>query len=399
MRHPFVLAPFALATLGFSAGLLASPGDALGPGKRLLFGGVKRIAYVAATDAHGNLTALSGTTGQHFAPDGTAIGAPFTIANSPSAMAMDADGDFAIVWRTGLSDQRLWTQCYAADGAPKSDAVQVFASKDVLGDFDIAMDADGDFVVGWDDMVRTVIGPSFGYFGALVINENVRVQRYSNACVAKGKSVSVAYHGGTVANGDIGGTRVAMNASGAFTVAWWASGTGSDGIKSKSYRADGSASSIARTVTAALNVYDPDVAMADDGSSVVVWDGYSPATALYPSVMARVYGPTGFARGAQFVANEPTEDARFGPSVAMAGDGRFVIAWVTNPTPATANDVYARRFAANGTPLAGEFLAPVDPALGQGGGQVFVDPAGFTLLWQGYDATGDGTFVRRFEGP
>ncbi|HKY93505.1 MAG TPA: hypothetical protein VJM11_20805 [Nevskiaceae bacterium] len=399
----FPLTAVAATLLGTTGPVLAAPGDPLGPETQLVWGGVPRLVSVAAADPQGNLVAIAGQDGEHFSPAGVAVGPAFDLGTdgTPGEIAMEPDGDFVVAWRTGVSPQRLWARVYAADGAPKGAAIPVFQAPDLLGGFDVAVDADGDFVVAWDDMTRTALIPSLGYMSPLLLNQNIRVQRYTSAGLPNGAAKVVAHR--TSTTGDIGDTRVAMEADGDFVVLWQASGTTTNGIRARSYRANGVARTLARTVEPSGNAHEAVIAMAPDGAHAVGWTGF-PNGSIYAHAMVRLYDPAGKPRGPAFAAHAPATDARFAPAIGFSSDGHFVVAWVTNPTsPENANDVYARRFAPNGAPLAAEFLASVSPERNQNSQEVFFDADGlhFTLLWRGRSSLypSEGTFVRRFEGP
>lgn len=98
---------------------------------------------------------------------------------------------------------------------------------------------------------------------------------------------------------------------------------------------------------------NPDVARAGSGAAVIVWAGAADDADL-SEVMARRYGPNGEPVGAPFQVNQATRLRQYNPHVAMAADGSFVVAWLSE-VEAPEVRIYARRFAANGMPLGPEF--------------------------------------------
>ncbi len=66
---------------------------------------------------------------------------------------VDSDGDFVISWESYFQDGDylgIYAQRYSADGAPQGSEFQVNAfTTDSQEDPTVAMDSDGDFVVGW----------------------------------------------------------------------------------------------------------------------------------------------------------------------------------------------------------------------------------------------------------
>lgn len=142
----------------------------------------------------------------------------------------------------------------------------------------------------------------------------------------------------------------------------------------------------------------PSVAMAPDGRFVVAWVDGANASTLH--ISARVFGPDGVPRGDSFSAS-PMGGLRTSPAAGMAADGRFVVAWEGGDTAANAGEIYARQFAPDASPQgdiidvgAAASLAVREPAVGVGAGGDFV------VAWQtlasedpggGGDANGDGS--------
>jgi hypothetical protein len=87
------------------------------------------------------------------------------------------------------------------------------------------------------------------------------------------------------------------------------------------------------------------IAMAADGGFVVAWDGVGDGADVYMRRFAANGSPLGQARVNTTTAGEQVE-----PVVAMAADGSYVVAWLSE------HDIVARRFAVDGAPLAGEFI-------------------------------------------
>ena len=148
--------------------------------------------FVVAWDSYGS--ASTDTTnlsiqGQRYASDGTALGSEFQVntyttgsQNTPS-IAMDAAGDFVVVWQSGPaggSDTSVRTvrgQRYFSDGSTRGAAFQVntYTTDDQYGSR-VAADVDGDFVVVWvskgssygDDSDASIQGQRYGSNGSAV---------------------------------------------------------------------------------------------------------------------------------------------------------------------------------------------------------------------------------------
>lgn len=102
------------------------------------------------------------------------------------------------------------------------------------------------------------------------------------------------------------------------------------------------------------------VAAAPSGDFVVVWmsdlqDG------SYQGIYARLYGPDGSPRTEEFRVNEITLSTQLWPRVAMDAQGNFAVVWqsfdpVEEPPVIRLEEIKARLFRADGTPVAGEIL-------------------------------------------
>lgn len=147
---------------------------------------------------------------------------------------------------------------------------------------------------------------------------------------------------------------------------------------------------IANTTTVGNQQY-PSVATAADGSSIVVWNNGSAA----PHIMGQRYDPYGTPIGSPVQISQTLAEPYSEPDVAMAADGRFVVTWDHN------NDgnnwgIIARRFNADGTAPANEFIANTHTTGNQWYPAVAMSPDGrFVIAWS--DAGLGATYYRRFE--
>ncbi len=74
-----------------------------------------------------------------------------TGSQSHSSVAIDADGNYAIVWTSDAGGSNILGKRYAANGSANSISFQINQStKDYQQDPGVAMDANGDFVVTWE---------------------------------------------------------------------------------------------------------------------------------------------------------------------------------------------------------------------------------------------------------
>ncbi|KAB2966652.1 MAG: hypothetical protein F9K18_05285 [Thermoanaerobaculia bacterium] len=95
------------------------------------------------------------------------------------------------------------------------------------------------------------------------------------------------------------------------------------------------------------------------GGFVVAWASEgSPGTDPLSSVQARRYDTGGIPLGDQFQVNSYTTNSQYFPAVTVAGQGGFVVVWLSWGSTGTDNDegsIQGQRFDAIGTPLGGEF--------------------------------------------
>jgi hypothetical protein len=122
-------------------------------------------------------------------------------------------------------------------------------------------------------------------------------------------------------------------------------------------------------------------------------------------VSARIYSANGSPQSTQeFVVNETRIGEQAKPSVAMDRVDGFVVTWVAGDGGGDGNSdaVMARRFAANGSPLDGEFLVNDYFPGSQAVPKIAMDKHGnFVIVWEdgepGRDGSQDGLYARRFD--
>ena len=210
-----------------------------------------------------------------------------------------------------------------------------------------AVDARGNFVVAWSDYE--------GY-------SDVKAQRF----YADGTRRDLEFQPNTlVAN--TAAPRVAGGSDGRFVVVWW---VGVDYGQVAARRYDAAGSPIGSEFLASTYpdgaVAQVDVAMSPDGAFVVAWtseaEGGPGSSNL--GIRVQLFDANGTRLGTEFAANTFTSSLQRHPSLAMAADGRFVVAWTSRGQDGEGDGVFARRFDASGAPLGAEFqvntYTPVD---------------------------------------
>jgi hypothetical protein len=141
---------------------------------------------------------------------------------------------------------------------------------------------------------------------------------------------------------------------------------------------------------------DASVAMRGDGSFVVVWAGRGRGD--QDGIFMRLFSAAGTPTTGEILVNQTAAGRQGLPAVAFAADGSIVVAWEGNGAGDFAG-IFVRRFSASGTPLAGESLVNAPLSLRQGDPALAVQSDGsFLVAWttRGVDGSGYDTFARRF---
>lgn len=137
----------------------------------------------------------------------------------------------------------------------------------------------------------------------------------------------------------------------------------------------------------------PDVAADAAGNFLVVWESSTSAGSdgSARSIQARRFRADGTPLAAQFQVNTQTVGEQVAPAVAMAPDGRFVVAWASDEGGGgpVDFDIRARRFAANGTPAGNDFLVNTFAVGDQRNPDIaWAGNFGFAVVWESDDDTG-----------
>jgi hypothetical protein len=203
--------------------------------------------------------------------------------------------------------------------------------------------------------------------------------------------------------------QVAAAPNGDFVVVWQTGGpqVGTPTVWVRLFRADGTPKAQQFRVSPSSTFQEfPRLAVGADGSFVVVWEEIlsTGGTITGSTVSGRRFGADGRPRGRRFRLNSnPAEDPE-SPSVAVAPDGSFVVAWSGTGRNYghdidDITDIYARRFDAAGQPLGPDFLVNSTTADEQDTPQVAMSASGdFVIAWASYggEAAFFDIYARRF---
>ncbi len=319
------------------------------------------------------------------------------------AVAADPGGDLVVVWRSGGSsgtDTSLTSiqgQRYASDGSPQGGEFQI-NTYTMNNQFNpaVAVDADGDFVVVWD---------SSGSSDTDTSASSIQGQRYAS----DGSPAGGEFQVNTYTTGSQRRPAVAMDAAGNFVVVWGSrSGGGTDpsySIQGQRYASDGSPVSSqfqVNTYTTNLQRY-PSAAMTPGGDFVVVWgnaqiplpEASGGADPSGDSIRGQRYAADGSQVGGDFQINTYTTDDQDKPTGAMDAAGNFVLVWHSQGsggTDTSQRSIQGRRFAADGSPAGGDFQVNTSTMSTQSYPVVAMAVGGaFVVAWDSVDSAGTDT--------
>ncbi len=270
---------------------------------------------------------------------------PFVVDTGSNAavsdIAMFDDGSSVVVWEENNgSNTDLFARMYDVSGAPLTSVISVGSTIGNQSNASVVA-SDAGFIVVWDSPYGA------GGYGD---SSDIYVQRYDTA----GKAVGSEFMANdTQTLGSQRNADIAMNDDGSFVIVWEDNNAGDgsgSGIFMQSYDSTGKGAGLVQvnTVTTS-NQFTPSIAMADDGSFAVAFTTATAGT-TYAAIVARIF-PVGGSADPEFLVNTSDDADAANPSIAMAGDGTFAVAWgVTSTMDAS---VYTQLFEADGTPRAG----------------------------------------------
>ncbi len=309
-------------------------------------------------------------------------------------VALDVDGDFVVVWDSGVSagsdasSLSIQGQRYASDGTEVGSQFQINTYYDgAQSEPFVAMEDNGDFVAVWYSD-GSVSGDSSG--------RSIQGQRYAS----NGTKIGGEFQVNTYTSNDQRYPSVSSDADGDF-IAVWESGvsSGSDSssssIQGQRYASDGSTVGFEFQVNTYTtdNQFRPSVASDSDGDFVVVWTSEgSSGTDTGFSIQGQRYASNGSTVGGEFQVNTYTSSDQVRPKVAMDADGDFVVVWQSAGSSGTDAGiaVLGQRYASDGTAAGSEFQINTSIASSQITPFVSMDDDGDTVaVWASQDSAGD----------
>jgi len=262
------------------------------------------------------------------------------------SIAMNAQGQSVVVWEAAhmgsQAPQQIYAQRYDSQGLPDGPEFQVNtqAERYNLGwlSTSVAMGSTGDFVVTWH---------SFNSSGI-----NVYARRYNN----QGQALGAEFQVNTNTEINSRPSSIAMDGEGNFVISWVSQNAGEKNIFARRYDNQGQALGAEFEVAAITEGYafGPNVAMDAGGDFLVTWVHYDYDWSR-ADIMLRRYASNGTAHGTVFQVNTLPAQMPGIPTVAVDGQGDFVVAWTAYSEDWYDGNIFARRYTSNGTPQGVEF--------------------------------------------
>ncbi len=193
---------------------------------------------------------------------------------------------------------------------------------------------------------------------------------------------------------------VAQLADGSLLIAWAGRGAGDkQGIFVQRVSATGELLGTENLVnqTTGGDQIDPAIAVANDGSFVVVWSGVGTGDAS--GVFLRRFTAMGVAMGGEVRVNSTTANEQSAPAVAFDAAGNLLVAWQSRHQDGSDWGIYGQWYTAAGAALGTETRLNTTTAGSQSAPALATDPTGGILAaWQshGQDGSGWGIVGRRF---
>jgi hypothetical protein len=249
----------------------------------------------------------------------------------------------------------------------------------------VAMGPDGRFVVVW-----TSRGPDGN-------GDGIFAQRFDQNGIPTGGEFQV----NTYTNYSQSRPAVAVDSDGDFVVVWdsYYQDGSYFGVYAKRYDKDGNpVTGEFRVSDGTLGIQDqPDVAMAPDGSFVVVWrDGaYTNTT----DILSKRYNASGTALGSDFQVNTYSTGPQYQPTVGIDSDGEFIVAWTSDYKDGNSTGIVAQRFGCDGSPDSTGFVVNSYTTAAQFYPSAAMTPGGdFVVVWNsfGQDGSDRGVFGQSF---
>ena len=305
--------------------------------------------YVVVWESWGQDGEYYGIYFQRYDNTGTPVGIETLVNNTTEFsqrepdVAMAADGKFVVSWQSQFEDTDgwgVWFALYDNTGTLIQRSRVNDSSADEQQHARVAMSYDGNFVVGYADDGQD--GDGWG----------VSFQGFSSTGVAQFAEVVP----NTTTSGYQSMPDVAMDSTGNYLWVWQAENQDGDGLGIYGQWYDDNNNTVGSetliNTTTAGNQQEPAVAMDYDGNAFVVWSSYAQDGDHY-GVVGQLYNASGTAIGGEIAINTTTASAQSNANVSATKDG-WIVSWVSYNQDGDVAGVYAQLIAPDGSMLGSE---------------------------------------------
>jgi hypothetical protein len=291
------------------------------------------VAWVGVTDGDRRIILRMFDLDGQPLTDETLVSVPAADAfQSMPSIAMSSEGGFVIVWtnRLGSGQQghsHVVGRVLDMDGSPVSDEIMI--GEQAQADWpDVAMDDAGRFVVAWIRMGDTFNRP-YGEF--------IMFRQFEADGTPAGGAVCIT--------GDINsrwyGPSIAVDPNGQFAVTW-AIGPFPHDICMQTFDAASAPVTAPYIINTHLqgNQGHPCIATTGQGEYLAVWDSHGQdgdACGVFGQRCRR----DGAVEGPELAVNTCISGRQWYPKAAMAPDGRYVVAWISEGQDGSGYGIFA----------------------------------------------------------
>lgn len=297
-----------------------------------------------------------------FSPAGVPVQVdpPDVNVTAVPALAGLADGRHVVAY---LVSDDVYVRLYDGAGQPIAPAQKVNTGGPANSP-DVAITSDGSFVVTWQQADADQAGI------------------YARRFAGTGVPVAAPFLVNTTVTGDQTQPRVGIDGSGNFTVVYQSDDGSGPRILSQRFTNTGVQDGSEFLVSANEDSTTPDLAMNSSGQAVVVWTNAT-------NTLAQRIAPSGSLSGAIITVDNQINTQ---PSVGIATNGNFVIAWSVDAGGGEKNIVYTRYNNAGTAIGSTAQLATSNPAGDEQFPQVDVAGSGKFIISWAEASTTPGTF-------
>jgi hypothetical protein len=259
-----------------------------------------------------------------------------------SAVGMDSSGNFVVTWISESQDGDaggIFAQRFDASGARAGSEFQVNTTTADAQYFpSIAVESSGRFTIAWES-------PDGSYAGV-----------FARTFAADATALTEEFQLNANTTFDQDEVRLAVTANG-FVAVWTDLDTAQTSVRVVSVDPSTGAPTLGpeQSVAGIGRTSSPDVDSADDGSFVVVFQDMDDPASFLLGISAQRFDAGGTPLGNPFRVNTYTTGSQDSPTVAVKGNGDFVVVWSDKARA----EIRMRHYSADGTPQSGERTAGV----------------------------------------